>query len=326
MHELPESRFYMWRAVFAMAHVDGQVSVEERGFADKYLEKAHLSDQQKSILKEDLQTPKKIGEMLKGVTNIDDQADFFQFSHMLALKDGETIKNEQNLIQKLSEVNVAQSSPEQMKQKMREARKAAVLRRAIEDDDFSAQAQDVSGFANVLRHIVLWMDSKSSEAPDNDMFNLWRAVLSLVHADGELADEEREYIYAIVQVFHFSASQKNIIEQDLKEAPDTVQLFELLKNVRHRKQFFVLARTIIWCDGIFHEQEKAMIEKIVEKLGDKVSVYENELRWIDRKPDIISADTECDDDEKNAQDEMMQNVVRQMLAFYREGTDEAESY
>ena len=33
-----ESRFNMWRAVFAMAHVDGTVTPEEASFAQNYLE------------------------------------------------------------------------------------------------------------------------------------------------------------------------------------------------------------------------------------------------------------------------------------------------
>lgn len=311
--EITDSRFHMWRAVFAMAHVDDKITPEERGFAQKYLANAPFSQSQKDVLLDDLDKPQNVGEMLMHVTDMADQADFFQFSHMLAWKDGDYSAQEQGLIERLNNEQMQRFNKGQIAQTMRETRKAAVLRRAIEDKEFAVQASDVSGFANVIRFVAPWMELKTFQAPDGEMFALWRAVFSLVHADGEIADEERGYIEGMMEVFRFSAEQRVTIANDLADAPDTVELFKALKNLRHRKQFFVMARTVVWCDGLFHEKERESIERLRKALGDDVAGYEGELRWIDRKPDLI-AQNECE----TGQEAMMKDVVRQMLDFYKD--------
>lgn len=315
--EMAESRFYMWRAVFAMAHVDGHVSPEEVEFASQYLENASFSEQQKQILRDDLVKPQDVGELLSRVTALPDQADFFQFSHMLAWKDGDYSWSEQNVMDRLNNNQMQKIDPGALKRKMQAARKAAVLRRAIEDEGFVDQARDVSGFANVIRFVVPWMEMRDFDAPGSEMFRLWRAVFSLVHADDELADEERGYIEGMMDVFHFSDEQQEIIKKDLIDPPDTVALFSALKNRAHRKQFFVMARTIIWCDGIFHDMEREMIEKIKDNLGDDIGAYESELRWIDRKPDM-----EPDYEWETGEEAMMKHMVRQMLDFYKDNFKE----
>jgi uncharacterized membrane protein YebE (DUF533 family) len=311
--EITDSRFHMWRAVFAMAHVDGKITTEEREFAQKYLTNAPFSEPQKEQLARDLDQPQNVGEMLMHVTEMEDQADFFQFSHMLAWKDGEYAPQEHNLIERFNSEQMQRFNKAQITQALHEARKATILRRAIEDKEFAKQANDVSGFANVIRFVAPWMEMKTFQAPDEEMFALWRAVFSLVHADGEIAAEERGYIEGMMEVFRFSEDQRKAIEHDLKKAPDTLSLFKTLKSESHRKQFFIMARTIIWCDGFFHEKERALIEKIRKALGKDIAGYESELRWIDRKPEMIPENAL-----ETHQEAMMKNVVRQMLDFYKD--------
>lgn len=313
LSEITDSRFHMWRAVFAMAHVDGRITPEERGFAQKYLANAPFSKPQKDVLLGDLDRPQNVGEMLMHVTDMSDQSDFFQFSHMLAWKDGDYSAQEQSLIERLNNEQMQRFNKAQLAQSMRDARKAAVLRRAIEDKEFAAQASDVSGFANVIRFVAPWMEMKTFQAPDTQMFALWRAVFSLVHADGEIAEEERGYIEGMMEVFRFSANQRDEIAHDLENAPDTTTLFNVLKTRQHRRQFFVMARTVVWCDGFFHEKERESIERLRKALGADAALYEAELRWMDRKPDQVQ-----ENEWETPQEAMMKGVVRQMLDFYKD--------
>ncbi len=306
---LSQSRFYMWRAVFAMAHVDGKVTDEEIAFAEQYLDRAPFSEEQVKVLRDDLHAPKAVGEMLAQVSDTGDQADFFQFSQMLAWADGDYSAQEKALVDRMTSEQMNKFNQADVAQNIRNARKAAVLRRALEDEDFAAQARDVSGFANVVRYIAPWMDVKGFEAPDAEMFKLWRAIFSLVHVDGEVSSEEREYIDAMMDVFHFSAEQRDTVENDLKTPGDVVSFFKQISSVQHRRQFFVMARTIVWCDGIFHDDERAALEAVKESLRDQVGEYESEIRFIDRKPAV--PDGVGDDQEK-----MMQGVMRQMVDFY----------
>lgn len=312
MRGLSDSRFYMWRAVFAVAHVDGKVSAEEIAFAEKYLENALFSDEQKEALRDDMAVPKPVGDMLAVVSEPADQADFFQFSQMLAWADGDYSAQEKALAERMHAAQMDQFNPDEIAQNIRNARKAAILRRALQDEGFEQQARDVSGFANVVRHIVPWMETHDFEAPDSEMFKLWQAVFSLVHVDGDVSDEERDYIEGMMDVFHFSEEQRAIIAADLQNPGDVVGYFGKISSIRHRKQFFIMARTIVWCDGVFHDDERAAIDAVKSALGDALSEYESEIRWIDRKPDLGDGLIGGD------QERMMKSVVRQMLEFYED--------
>lgn len=303
----------MWRAVFAMAHVDGKVSAEEVSFAESYLEQAAFSDEQRAALRADLNVPQKVGDMLAMVSDPSDQADFFQFSQMLAWADGDYNAQEKALLDRMNGEQVDALGTIDMAQRIRDARKAAVLRLAIEDEAFADQARDVSGFANVVRYIAPSGDVKGFEAPDAEMFKLWRAVFSLVHVDGDVSEEEESYIHGMMDVFHFTEDQRKVVREDLKNPGDAVALFKAIGSVRHRKQFFILARTIVWCDGIFHDDERAAINAVKESLRDSIGVYESEIRWIDRRPALAEGNGV-----ENPEDRMMMGVVRQMVDFYQE--------
>lgn len=157
------------------------------------------------------------------------------------------------------------------------------------------------------------MTHKDFETPDEGMFCLWRAAFALVHADGAFSQEEKDYIESIVETFAFSAKQKRIIKKDLKDKTSVVGLFNDIQGDDLIRQFFVIARTIIWCDGFLHQLEQEAINKIVENLGENAISFQNELRWIKRKPIIKEGylpDAPADD--------VMTIVVEQMKAFYKE--------
>lgn len=310
---LTHSRFNMWRAVFAIAHTDGRISPEEISFARNYLQKAPFSDEQKETLLNDLQEPHDVKDMLAGVTDLPDQADFFQFATMLGWSDSDYNAAEQKLIGRLSEAQMARFNKEDIARKIKESRKVAILRRAAEDEEFARQARDVSSLANIIRFVMPWMDTKAMEPPDAEMFALWRAVFSLVHADNEVTEEEKGYIDGIMQVFRFSDKQKTIVASDLAEAKDVVSLFTALKSERHQKQFFVMARTVLWCDGAFQEAEQAAVERLKAALGSRLEDFRQQLEWLARKPEAgVNGALET------GEEAMMKGVVRQMLDFYRE--------
>lgn len=306
---LSDSRFYMWRAVFAIAHTDGRVSSEEIAFAQNYIRNVPFSNEQKETLLEDLHNPQDVREMLDHVTDMADQADFFQFATMLGWSDSDYSSSEQKLIERLNDVQMARFNKDDIARKIRESRKAAILRRAVEDEEFARQARDVSSLANVIRFVMPWMDAKTMEPPDAEMFALWRAVFSLVHADDEVTEEERGYIDGMMHVFRFSDEQKSIIARDLDEAEDVVKFFSALKSERHQKQFFVMARTVLWVDGEFQDAEKQAVARLKSALGSRADGFKSELEWLERKPAGHSAGEET----------MMQAIVKQMIDFYKEG-------
>ncbi len=365
---ISDSRFYMWRAVFAMAHADGKVTKEEMEFAENYFEHVPFSAAQIAALRADLKTPCGVNEMLIGVSSKEDMADFFQFAQMMVWSDGDYDRQEQIIIERLTAEQMNKFNKEELAQQIREARAAAAIRRGIEDDEFRKQAKETGVLATISRsikdkeyrdhvtqimrmtaqdlfatyrekgtdgflagelveldhitpdgkdlHAVMdWMRMEVFTAPDEEVFNIWRAVFALAHADGNVGEEEYEYIRAMMALFHFSDEQKNLIELDVQSRPDIGALFDQIQGKEQRSRYFVMARTIIWCDGVFHERERAVMEDIKTRLGAGLDDFKAELEWIEKKPEIPGAV-----DSKSKEEKVLRGVLRQMLDFYQERT------
>ena len=157
------------------------------------------------------------------------------------------------------------------------------------------------------------MDIYQFSAPEEDVFRLWRAVFALVHVDGTFTEEEQNYIKQIIETFAFTEEQRQTIEQDIKDKASVIQLFEDIQDEDNQRQFFVMVRTIAWCDGYLHEAEQEVMQKIVNNLGDKAQKFEKELRWLERKPIMTEGQSSG-----KPEDDLMQLVLKKMSAFYRE--------
>lgn len=100
-----ESRFYMWRTLFAVAHADNVVTDEEIEFMAHVLEDIDFSDQQTTILKDDIVNAKNIIEMFKGITTQEDRMKFFEFARDLVWVDGDFGSEEQSVMIKLAQMH-----------------------------------------------------------------------------------------------------------------------------------------------------------------------------------------------------------------------------
>lgn len=151
------------------------------------------------------------------------------------------------------------------------------------------------------------------DAPNEQEFAMWRAVLSLVYADDDLADMEDYLVQSVGQVFKFSEDQKGHIQKDIDAQTSAKELFRNIEGEQYQAQFFRLARILIWCDGILHEDELEIIEAIKDDLGDEAIKFESDLRWMARKPDLPMGESAG-----SAEEEMMKHILFQMIAFYGE--------
>jgi len=104
--QVTESQFYMWRAIFALAHADDVVSDEELRFMSEILEDIPFSDEQKSILKSDATEEQSVEAMFKKITDPVDQAEFFRFASKLAHIDGDFGEEEQEVMLRVKRLHL----------------------------------------------------------------------------------------------------------------------------------------------------------------------------------------------------------------------------
>ena len=103
---ISDSQFYMWRTLFAVAHADDVVTDEEVRFMAEALEDIPFSDEQQTILNDDVKHAQDIKVMFAGVTDVHDQASFFKFAHELVHIDGDYGAEEQEIMLKLQELHL----------------------------------------------------------------------------------------------------------------------------------------------------------------------------------------------------------------------------
>ena len=105
-NQITESQFYMWRAVFALAHADDVVTDEELRFMVEAIEDVPFSDLQKGILQGDVKEPQSVEEMFLKITEPVDQAGFFKFASQIVHIDGDFGEEEQAVMLKLKQMHL----------------------------------------------------------------------------------------------------------------------------------------------------------------------------------------------------------------------------
>lgn len=102
------SEFYMWRTLVATAHADNKLTNEEIRFLATALEDIAFTKEQNAQLVADIKKPQDVVEMFKGITDVQDQARFFQVARELVWIDGDYGEAEQAVMLKLKKAHVAQ--------------------------------------------------------------------------------------------------------------------------------------------------------------------------------------------------------------------------
>lgn len=101
-----ESQFYMWRTLFAISHADEIVSNDELRMMTEILEDLPFSEEQQTVLKEDIKHQRDPEEMFSKISQVKDQAAFFEFARKMVWVDGDFGEEEQELMVRLKKVHM----------------------------------------------------------------------------------------------------------------------------------------------------------------------------------------------------------------------------
>lgn len=148
-----ESRFYMWRAVIALAHADNRVTEEEHEFIDRYLHNVPFSDSQREVLIDDVLNAKNVTEMFDQVSEPTDRGEFFEFARMIVWCDGDYDAQEEKLFAHLKDTQMHRVDKGSMEQLARDTRESERLKRAQEDEEFKAQAHRLVGLGTIISRV-----------------------------------------------------------------------------------------------------------------------------------------------------------------------------
>ncbi len=99
---ISDSEFYMWRAVFAFALADGNMSAAERALLNEYKANTAFSPQQLAILRDDFAYPHDVQEMYRHIARPEDKHRFCVMARALAWCDGDLDKQDEIILQRVS--------------------------------------------------------------------------------------------------------------------------------------------------------------------------------------------------------------------------------
>jgi len=109
-----DSHFYMWRTLFAIAHVDDLVSNEETRFMAEAFEEVPFSNTQRQILETDVRVAQDIESLFEKITDANDRAAFFARARTLVHIDGEYGGEEQAIMLKLTQSNIEKTNIDEL--------------------------------------------------------------------------------------------------------------------------------------------------------------------------------------------------------------------
>ena len=105
--EITESRFNMWRAIFALAHADDIVVEQEEKFMKEAIERYPFSKEQKAVLELDMKKSQNVGVCFSRITDQEDRSDFFTFARLLVWCDGDFDEQERIILTELKKVHIS---------------------------------------------------------------------------------------------------------------------------------------------------------------------------------------------------------------------------
>jgi tellurite resistance protein len=138
---------------------------------------------------------------------------------------------------------------------------------------------------------------KSGKKISESLFNMWRCVIVLAHADGEVQAEERAYIERIIanldRVYGLTPEQKNAFDSDLKTPGNLKELLPLVTEPQDRASLVYFADIIVWADGTLSEEEEKLLKQLRDDQMSKVDMNRTRVQIeADRIKRAVEHDTE----------------------------------
>lgn len=93
-------------------------------------------------------------------------------------------------------------------------------------------------------------------------FNMWRAVVGVIHADHVVKPHEVNFIVQSTQDIGLSEEQKDVLADDIRNAKEIEIFYQKITNSKDKMDFFHLARAVSWSDGEFDDRERDILIKI----------------------------------------------------------------
>jgi tellurite resistance protein len=105
----------------------------------------------------------------------------------------------------------------------------------------------------------------------DSLFNMWRCIIMMAHADGVIHEKEQEFfdkVFASMgRTYALSPQHLETFSSDLKKAQDIEALIEGISDPEYRSLLLYFAQIVAWIDGNLSPDESELLKKLHAKLG-----------------------------------------------------------
>lgn len=101
-----------------------------------------------------------------------------------------------------------------------------------------------------------------SEGIPESRFNMWRAIVGVIHADHVVKPHEVNFVLQSTRDIGLSEAQHAILADDMRAAGDIELFYKKITNSKDKMDFFHLARAVAWSDGDFDDSERDLLIRI----------------------------------------------------------------
>ncbi len=151
------------------------------------------------------------------------------------------------------------------------------------------------------------------KAMDSSRFAMWRAVIAMVHADDIVTPHEVSFVNEQTKDLEFSAEQLKQMSDDFRTPQDVYKMFAEIQNKQDKRDFFMLARALSWCDGDLAEQEAHIIAVLEsQELANEDRAILEESREAMNEVELSGQQWICKN-AANAQGQSMFGFLRQIV-------------
>jgi uncharacterized membrane protein YebE (DUF533 family) len=130
----------------------------------------------------------------------------------------------------------------------------------------AARAQKVLG-SQQLAELRRWFSALPPEGLRDAKFAVVEACIAIVHADGVVADPERELVERIVQLAELDEGAQEWLIQKIDTTPSMDEVVPRLTHPALRELVLVMCWQIVTADGRVEQAEHAAYSALAEKLG-----------------------------------------------------------
>lgn len=107
---------------------------------------------------------------------------------------------------------------------------------------------------------------KAGEPITTSMFYMWRCVIALAHADGQVHEAERAYLTRIIgnmdRAFGMTAEQRATFANDIAAPQQISSLLPYINDPACRAQLVYFGGLLAWADGNMDPREDTILKKL----------------------------------------------------------------